>query len=119
MKLNKKLRVSQILVFLIIFIIFIILLPNIIFSATRNQEKETLMNFNEQIMMRVDKSFGELERFRKFVSDDEKLNRLLDVYLEQPTRENEAMIQLYLSELNIIDKVPSHKVLGIYVDINN
>lgn len=119
MKLNKKLRVSQILVFLTIFIIFIILLPNIIFIATRNQEKETLMNFNEQITMRVDKSFGELERFIKFVSDDEKLNRLLDVYLEQPTRENEAMIQLYLSELNIIDKVPSHKVLGIYVDINN
>lgn len=119
MKLKTKLQLSQILVFIVIFLTLTILLPNIIYLSAGKEETETAMSFNEQIMMRVDNCFEELDRFASVVTEDEELNILIHAYLENPTQKNVAKIRLYLSELGIRDKIPSYQVLGIYVNIND
>lgn len=119
MKLKTKLQLSQIIVFVAIFLTATFMLPNIIYLTSRDSEKESAMNFNEQIMMRVDNCFEEIERFASIVSEDEELNVLMNTYLENPSRQNEAKISLYLSELRIRDNVPSYHVLGIYMNVNH
>ena len=119
MKLKTKLQLSQIVVFVVIFIAATFLLPNIIYLSERESETKFAMNFNEQIMMRVDNSFEEIKRFASIVAEDEKLSELISAFLDKPSRQNEAKISLYLSDLRIRDKVPSYQVLGIYINIEN
>jgi sensor histidine kinase YesM len=119
MKLKTKLQLSLILVFIAIFLAATVLLPNIIYLSARESETKSAMNFNEQIMMRVDNSFEEIERFASIVAEDEKLSELILAYLDKPSRQNEAIISLYLSDLRIRDNVPSYRVLGIYVNVKN
>lgn len=118
MKLKTKLQLSQILVFLVIFLTLTTILPNIIYLSTSKKETKMAMSFNEQIMMRVDNYFEELERFASVVTNDDELNSLFHSYINSPSNKNEAKIRLYLSELGIRDKLPSYQILGIYVDIN-
>jgi len=119
MKLKNKLLISQILVFLILLIIFTIMLPHIIYISSRWKEVESTMILNEQIMMRMERCFDELERFAAVVSDDNELNKLLRQYLSEPTEQNAAKIRLYLSGMGRNDGVPSYRVLGIYLNISH
>ncbi len=119
MKLKIKLLFSQILVFLVMFLILTTILPNIIYQSNREAEMKMAMSFNEQIMMRVDNRFEELDRFASVVAEDEELNKLLHAYLDIPSRKNVAKIRLYLSDLGIRNNVPSYQVLGIFVNIND
>lgn len=119
MKLRNKLLLSQAFVFAMMFLTLIIMLPNIIYLSSRDSETEMGMNFNNQIMMRIDNCFEELKRFSSVVSKDEELNRLLNNYIHEPSLKNKAKIRLYLSELSIREQVPSYQVLGIYIDIES
>ncbi len=117
MKLKTKLQLSQILVFVVIFLALTTILPTIIYLSARRSDIKSAMNLNEQIMMRVDNCFEELDRFASVVSEDEELNALLKLYVQEPSRGNLARIRLYLSELGIKDHMPSYQVLGIYINL--
>jgi len=119
MKLKNKLLISQIVVFLIMFTIFTVMLPNIIYISSGREEIESAMILNEQIMMRMERCFDELERFTAVVADDNDLNKLLRQYLSEPTEQNAAKIRLYLSGMGRNDRVPSYRVLGIYLNISH
>ncbi|MGN6714372.1 sensor histidine kinase [Anaerocolumna jejuensis] len=117
MKLKTKLQLSQILVFVVIFLALTTILPTIIYLSARRSDIKSAMNLNEQIMMRVDNCFEELDRFASVVSEDEELNALLKLYVQEPSPGNLARIRLYLSELGIKDHMPSYQVLGIYINL--
>ena len=119
MKLRNKLLISQTIVFATMFFVLVNLLPDMIYWYSWDSETEMVMNFNNQIMMRIDSCFMELKRFSSVVTQDQKLNVLLNEYLNEPSEKNEARIRLYLSELPIRDHVPSYLVLGIYIDIKD
>ncbi|MFA9464585.1 MAG: sensor histidine kinase [Velocimicrobium sp.] len=117
MKLKNKLLISQIIVFLTMYITLAALLSNIVYLTVSKNDCESAMNLNEQIMTRIDQYFEELERFTTVVANDEGLSGLIEQYMDQPTSANAAKIRLYLSSLEIKDNIQSYGVLGIYVNI--
>lgn len=118
MKLKNKLLLSQILVFLVMFFILTVLLPHIVYLSSGEKELENAMNFNEQIMMRMERCFDEVERFSTVVGKDDGLNELLEAYMEEPVEKNAAKIRLYLSGMGRKDSLPPNQVLGIYLNVS-
>lgn len=119
MKLRDKLLLSQLIVFAVMFLTLTSMLPNIIYMSASKSETETAMNFNEQIMMRIDNYFEAMDRFASVVTKDEGLNLLLKSYQDDSSEKNLAKIQLYLSGLEIKDGMSPYQVLGIYINIDN
>ncbi|PXV95664.1 histidine kinase/DNA gyrase B/HSP90-like ATPase [Lachnotalea glycerini] len=119
MKLKNKLLISQIIVFLTMFITLNTVLSKIVYMTVSKTDCENAMTLNEQIMTRIDQYFEELERFTLVVANDEMLNVLIETYNKEPTNANESKIRLYLSGLGIRDKIQSYAVLGIYVNVQN
>ena len=118
MKLKNKLLLSQILVFLVMFFTLTVLLPHIVYLSSGEKELENAMNFNEQIMMRMERCFDEVERFSTVVGKDDGLNELLEAYMEEPVEKNAAKIRLYLSGMGRKDSLPPNQVLGIYLNVS-
>jgi len=119
MKLKNKLLLSQVFAFIVIFIILLIMVPQIIYSSTQDKEIRSALSFNEQIMMRMEKSFDELERFSYVVSEDDELSELLQSYVRNPSTQNEAKIRIFLSNMGRNDGIPSYQVLGIALNIEH
>lgn len=115
MKLRTKLVISQILVFLIIFVILNLLISHMVYLAVSRTDRENAMNLNEQIMTRMDQEFAELKRFTDVVAYDEELKELIGEYLEHPCESKGAKIRLYLSSVGIHDQIRSYAVLGICI----
>lgn len=119
MKLRDKLLLSQLIVFAVMFLTLTSLLPNIIYMSASKAETVTAMDFNQQIMMRIDNYFEAIDRFASVVTKDEELNLLIKTYQTDPSQKNQAKIQLYLSGLEIKDEMSPYQVLGIYINIDN
>lgn len=117
MKLKNKLLISQVLVFLVMFITLTILLPHIVYLSASEKELDNAMNFNEQIMMRMERCFDEVERFATVVAEDNELNELIGVYMDEPVEKNAAKIRLYLSGMGLKDGLAPNQVLGIYLNV--
>ncbi len=117
MKLKNKLLISQIIVFLVMFITLTTFLSHIVYMTVSRNDRENAMNLNEQIMTRIDQYFEELERFTSVVISDEKLKDLIQDYIMDSSEANAARIRIYLSGIGIRDRIQSYAVLGIYVNI--
>lgn len=117
MKLRTKLVISQILVFLIIFIILNLLISHIVYLAVSRTDRDNAMNLNDQIMTRMEQEFAELKRFTDVVAYDEELKELIGDYMDHPSESYGAKIRLYLSSIGIDDQIRSYSVLGICIHL--
>lgn len=121
MRLRSKLLISQIFVFLTMFLLLTILVFNVVYITAINTDCKNVMNLNRQIMTGMEQYFEELERFTSVVKNNDEFKQLLKVYFDEPGKEIQAKIRLYLSGLQIKNEVKSYRVLGIHVQghINN
>ncbi len=119
MKLQNKLLFSQIIAFSILFLIFILLLPQIVYFSVYKADREETISFSNQIMTNIDQCIMDAERFSKVVADDDDLCKLIQAYMENPSNANSSKISLYLSNMGVQDYMPSYRVLGIQVNIEN
>lgn len=114
---STKLLLSQISIFIIVYCVILLIIPEIMYNLMGPTEATRTMQYTEQIAMRIEQQLNEIERFSDFLSNDDELYRQLELVKESRNTGEEAALRLYLSNLIQKDAVSSYKVLGIYVDI--
>ena len=113
-----KLLVAQLLTFMIIYVAVLTTTPNIVYHLTNKGEVQTAMSFNEQIAMRIEQRFSELERFSSVVASDDGLNELLQEAMSSNDYAYQALLHLYLSNIIQRDGVSTYHVLGMYLELD-
>lgn len=117
MKLKTKIFIAYFVVLIFISVILSILLPNIVYNSTREKDRDTAMNLNEQLVTRVDTYFRNLEKFAAVIESDQTLYDMIDTYLQSGALADYAKIELYLSNLDWKNQMDSYQVLGIYMKV--
>lgn len=117
-RLSTKLLVASVMALIVVYAVVLTLTPRIVYSLTSKGEAATAMSFNEQVAMRMEQRFNELERFSSVVAADEELNVLLQDAMENHSKSYMANLHLYLSNIIQQDGVSSYHVLGMYLDIS-
>ena len=79
MRLRSKLLISQIFVFLTMFLLLTILVFNVVYITAINTDCKNVMNLNRQIMTGMEQYFEELERFTSVVKNNDEFKQLLKV----------------------------------------
>lgn len=116
--LSTKILIAQVVTFIIVYVGVLSLTPQLVYLLTSTREAGSAMSFNQQIAMRIEQGFSELERFSSVVASDDGLNQLLGECIESPDAANQAGLRLYLSGIIQKDGVSSYRVLGMYLEID-
>lgn len=119
MKLKNKLFFAQIIVVLLMFVMMTLMLSQIVYMTSSQNDRDNTMILNEQIMTQIDQYFEELERFTEVVAEDGELKNLIWECMRNPTEQKKAQIRIYLSGLAVKNKMKSYSVRGIYIELHD
>ena len=119
MKLKNKLFFAQIIVVLLMFVTMTLMLSQIVYMTSSQNDRDNTMILNEQIMTQIDQYFEELERFTEVVAEDGELKNLIWECMRNPTEQKKAQIRIYLSGLAVKNKMKSYSVRGIYIELHD
>ena len=95
MKLKNKLFFAQIIVVLLMFVTMTLMLSQIVYMTSSQNDRDNTMILNEQIMTQIDQYFEELERFTEVVAEDGELKNLIWECMRNPTEQKKAQIRIY------------------------
>lgn len=118
MKLSSKIAVSQILVTIGILLIGLLAIPEIIYRSFRNNVRSDVANYSVQITDNISQRLVDIRRVTSVLAGDTSLKEKINDYIENPSESKQASISLYLSGFYISESLPSYKVLGIYISMD-
>ena len=116
--LTVKLLLAQVLTFIVVYGAVLSITPNLVYHLTNKGEVQTAMSFGEQVAMRIEQRFSELERFSSVVAQDDGLNEYLAAAMASGDYADQARLHLYLSNIIQSDGVSTYRVLGMYLEID-
>lgn len=113
-----KLLIAQVVIFVLVYAVVLTITPNLVYYLANKEEVRTAMSFCEQVAMRMDQRFSELERFSSVVASDDELSELLQAARSSGDYSDQALLHLYLSNIIQRDGVSTYRVLGMYLELD-
>ncbi|MDO4619272.1 MAG: histidine kinase [Lachnospiraceae bacterium] len=119
MKLAFRIIASQIVITVITVVFSLILIPELIFSNFRGSIQAQTTNYTLQIMSNISSKLSENRRIANVLAADEGLKEQILAYYDNPKESELAGIRLYLSGFFLRDSLPSYKLLGVYISMDD
>ena len=115
MKLSTKIIISQILVSIIILVVGLLSIPEIIYRNFSDSVRADVASYSLQITDNISQRLVDINRVTSVLAEDDDLKEKIGNYVLSPNESKLANISLYLSRFYLRENLPSYKVLGIYI----